>query len=127
MPTLTLDKLTACLRVGARGAYATEAAVELLIAHRTWLRRADFRAACVDDDGHTLAWIEWDTVIDFLNDAPSSSSEESMLLIAAELIGVDTHVPLGHLLTGLDATNTQIVLNAIAHACALHVRGGGRR
>jgi hypothetical protein len=116
--TLTLDKLTACLRVGARGAYATEAAVELLIAHRTWLRRADFRAACVDDDGHTLAWIEWDTVIDFLNDA--------LLLIAAELIGVDTHVPLGHLLTGLDAHNTHIVLDAITHACALG-RGGDRR
>jgi hypothetical protein len=125
--TLTLDKLTACLRVGARGAYATEAAVELLIAHGTWLRRADFRAACVDDDGHTLAWIEWDTVVDFLNDAPASTSEESMLLIAAELIGVDTGTPLGHLLTGLDAHNTRIVLDAIAHACALHVRGGDRR
>jgi hypothetical protein len=81
----------------------------------------------VDDDGHTLAWVEWDTVVDFLDDAPSSTSEESMLLIAAELIGVDTHAPLGHLLTGLDAHNTRIVLDAIAHACALHTRGGGRR
>lgn len=122
MPTLTLDKLAACLRVGARGAYATEAAVELLIAHGTWLRRADFRTACVDDDGHTLAWIEWDTVIDFLNDTPSSTSEESMLLIAAELIGVDTHVPLGHLLTGLDDRNSRLVVDAIAHALAMGVR-----
>jgi hypothetical protein len=124
VPTLTLDKLTACLRVGARGAYATEAAVELLIAHQTWLRRADFRAACVDDDGHTLAWIEWDTVVDFLNDAPSSTSEESLLLIAAELIGVDTHIPLGHLLTGLDDHDARIVLDAIAHAARVDVREG---
>jgi hypothetical protein len=55
--------------------------------------------------------------------APLSSSETNILRLVAELAGVDTSVPLGDLLCGLDESNAHLVLDAIAHPLTL----GGRR
>ena len=118
MTTLTPDQLAALLRVWAAGWYADEAAVQLLCQHRSWLTRPDFRAACVeyDHDGTTpIAWIVWDAVPDFLDDAGCSSSEARIMRLAAELAGVHTNHTLADLLSSLDDHNSQLVLDAIAH------------
>jgi hypothetical protein len=76
--TFSGDELAPMLRAWAGGALASEAAVELVIAHRTWLRRADFKARLVDavDDGWgpggsvvPMAAIDWELVPEFLNAA----------------------------------------------------------
>jgi hypothetical protein len=126
MSTLIPDQLAHLLRASAAGYYTDEAAAQLLCEHRTWLTRADFRAACVDydHDGTTpVAWVEWPAVPAFVDRAACSSSEVRVLRLAAELAGVDTGVPLAELLTSLDDTNSRLVLFAIAHA--LHI--GDRR
>lgn len=46
--TVTTEDLAAMLRVWANGLDSSEAAVERLIGHRSWLRRADFHRACVE-------------------------------------------------------------------------------
>jgi hypothetical protein len=119
MHTLTTDTLAALLRQRAAGSYADEAAVELLIAHGTWLTRRDFLAACVeyDHDGHDpVVWVDWHAVPTYLSCAACSASEHRMLRIATELSGTDTGCPLADLLCGLDDRNSALVVAAIAHA-----------
>jgi hypothetical protein len=124
--TLTTDQLVELLRHSAAGFYSTEAAAQLICGHRSLLGRDDFRAACIqyDHDGEEpFAWIDWDAIPDYATRAPLSSSEARILRLAAELAEVDTGVPLGDLLCGLDDHNARLVLNAIAHTITL----GGRR
>jgi hypothetical protein len=124
--TLTPAQLAELLRQDAAGYYTTEAAAQLLCEHGRWLTRSDFLAACVDcdHDGTTpAAWVQWSAVPAFVDGAACSGSEGRILRLAAELAGVDTGVPLGELLTGLDDTNAKIVADAVAHA----VRLGARR
>ncbi len=119
MNTLTTDTIAALLRQRATGSYADEAAVELLIAHRTWLDRPDFLTACVDydhDGSDPVVWVDWQAVPAFVDGAPCSASEGRILRIAAELSGIDTACPLADLLCGLDARNSVLVVDAIAHA-----------
>jgi hypothetical protein len=120
MPTLPLDldQLADCLRANAAGYFPSEAATELLIGHANWLRRDDFLTACVDydHDGTTpVVWIDWAAVPTFLATAPCSSSEARILCLVAELEGEDTGRPLVDLLSGLDDTNSRLVLDAVAH------------
>jgi hypothetical protein len=125
MHTLTPDQLAHLLRQSAAGSYADEAAIELSIAHGSWLRRSDFLTACVNydhDRNHPVAWIDFDTVNDFLVRAGCSSSEARILRLAAELAGVDTGHPLAELLSSLDDTNSALVVDAIAHALHLDRR-----
>jgi hypothetical protein len=134
MTTLNTLKLTAAqlapmLRAKAEGDYADEAATELLIAHGTWLGRGDFRAKLVDavDDGWSrhgqvpMAFIDWSGVPDFLHETPASSCEAGILRIAASIAGTDTG-PLSALTYSLDPTNTELVLQALAHAAGWHER-----
>ena len=105
--------------------YPLEAAVDLLIAHHTWLRRRDFRRAAlrVSDDGPELIGVDWTAARDLTERAPASRSELAMLTIAARLAGQDHPCDLGDVLTGLDQTNTAIVLHAIAHSVGWHEHG----
>ena len=125
----TLDHLIAALRAAAQGSYGAEAAVELLIAHRTWLRRPDFLDALVEyanDTGGltpTHAWITWENVPAFLWRAGCSGGEARVLRLACELANVDTGIPLAELLSLFDNTNAGRVLDAIAH---LLYQGGPR-
>jgi hypothetical protein len=126
MHTLTTDQLAELLRASAAGWYATEAAAQVLCGHRSLLTRSDFLAACVeyDHDGTTpVAWVDWSAIPAYVWRAPLSSSETNILRLVAELAGVDTGVPLGDLLCGLDESNAHLVLDAIAHPLTL----GGRR
>jgi hypothetical protein len=117
------------LRAKAEGDYADEAATELLIAYGTWLARGDFRAKLVEavDDGWSrhgqvpMAFIDWKGVPDFLHETPTSSGEAGILRIAASIAGADTG-PLSVLTYSLDPTNTEFVLQALAHAAGWHER-----
>jgi hypothetical protein len=140
MQTLPLPRLAALLTANAAGYYATEAATRLLIAHGTWLHRVDFLVACVstwDANSeplgswvwHRAEWlrpahvaaasVQWDRIGAFLDTAPCSGSEARILRLAAELAGYDTATPLDELLSGLDDTNSRLVVAAIAHALNL--------
>jgi hypothetical protein len=134
-PTLlTLDQRFTGLRAWAKGLYSTEAAAELLIAHDSWLGRDDFLRVCTwalwpsHTPGVPFLGIDWETAAGFPCDTTGSDSELKMLAIAATLAGQPIiECPrwkgFGDLLSSLDNTNTQIVLNAIAHAKGWHEQG----
>lgn len=118
--------LTDALRQWASGSHNIEAAVGLLIAHGSWLRRPEFRQRVIwtshsRTSGFTHVGIDWDAASE-LQDLPASSSEHAILAIALSLADGDNQVDLGDALTSLDERNATLVLEAIAHACSLHVR-----
>jgi hypothetical protein len=113
------EALAAALLAQAEGSYAAEAAVGLLIEHRSWLARADFHAfvdvgPSLGDDRVLMASIDWQSAIGA--HLPASSSETQMLAVAAELAGIDTGRTLQDLLCGLDRANTTLVIRAVLHA-----------
>jgi len=65
------------------------AAVELLVWHEHWLRRADFRKACLHDDTATdgSAWIHWRQAREFFDAGPRGSSSELAILDLAVALG----------------------------------------
>jgi hypothetical protein len=65
-----MPPLAAQLRACARGIYADEAGVELLIGHAVFLDRADFtsRFISIPSDGAGLAAIDWPAAIAALDD-----------------------------------------------------------
>ena len=113
--------LNAALRACARGLYATEASVELLISHGTFLRRNDFRHRFVHHgitDGTThMAAIDWPAAVTALDagELPCSGGEHRILRIAASL-AAGIPADLRDCLTGLDHDNIQRVINAVLHA-----------
>ncbi|MHB1533092.1 MAG: hypothetical protein ACYC1D_00460 [Acidimicrobiales bacterium] len=116
---MTPERLGAALLAQAEGAYAAEAAVGLLIEHRSWLARADFVrfvdvAHSFHDDRVVMASVDWEAAL--AANLAASSSETQMLAVAAELAGVDTGRSLQDLLGGLDRTNTTLVIRAVLHA-----------
>lgn len=62
------------------------AAVELLIEHETWIRRADFQRACVEYDSHE-AWINWRKAREFVDSGSVASTSEMAVLDLAVAIG----------------------------------------
>jgi hypothetical protein len=134
--TLDTDDLAAMLRAWAAGFHPDEAAVGLLIAHAHWLPRRDFRARQIDavEDGWgrggtvlPMASIAWDAVPTFLDDpdVPASSSEATVLRLAASLAGV-TIGSVRDLTSHLDHDNAGLALDAIAHRCGWHEHGQTR-
>ena len=117
-----LQQLESALRANARGLYTAEAAVELLIAHRTWLHRADFTGRYVETaigivDNTPMAFVDWPAAITALDagQLPASSGETQILHLAASLAdGIP--VDLRSELTGLDATNNALIVQAVRHA-----------
>src|SRR4051794_31033976 len=108
MQTLPLSRLAPALRAMAKGDPYTEAAIELLITHGTWLRRPEFHDALVEHetiDGTARAWIIWSEVTDFLKVVGCASSEARILRLCTELAGTATSTSLAHNLAGLDDTN----------------------
>jgi hypothetical protein len=121
-----LTELATALRAHAGGVYSLQAAAELLISHRTWLRRADFRGrfihhgASITDGLTTMAEIDWPAAITALDygDLPCSSSEQQMLRLAAS-IADGLPVDLRDALTGLDENNINLVITAVLRTCGL--------
>ncbi len=93
---ISFEDLAAGLRGWARGRAAYEqAAVELLIWHETWLRRPDFRGACITQRAAGLvARIDWEDAREFVDNGffalgepvlPASSSQRRLLDFAVAL------------------------------------------
>lgn len=126
--TTTNDELARLLAAWADGSFAVEAGVELLVAHGTWLGRSDFRTELVDlvEDGWgregagPMAYIDWDWVDVFVRDAPCSSSERAILLLAASLAGGATNQSLLAMTSSLDDVNATLVLSALSHRFGWH-------
>lgn len=112
------DELAAALLAGIVGSdWSERAAVELVVAQRTWLGRAEFRQAVVGAvrvDGELCAWVKWAAVA---VDAPASSGELRVLVIARSLGGIASERSLADLLVSLDEANTAHVLRAMALTC----------
>lgn len=94
---ISFEDLAAGLRGWARGGTAHEqAAVELLIWHETWLRRPDFKGACIIQRAPGLvAIINWEEAREFIDrgyfprrgerPVPASSSQRRVLDLAVAL------------------------------------------
>lgn len=123
------------LRAWARGHYPTEAAVDLLIAHRGWLVRRDFLDACVGTPrvldvplaSEDIAVLDFDEAAVIAEGGPrslpASDSELQILAVAVSLAGYALDRSLADLIVGLDPINTARVLHAIAHVAGWHERG----
>lgn len=132
--TACFDDLAAALRSWAKGLLSTEAAVELLIGHGTWLYREDFLEIAVEfgreiTDGVILAAVDWEAAVAALETGglPCSGGEGRILRLAASLAGA-VAVDLGSALPGLDERNIAGVARAVLHAAGhrdLHVTAGG--
>lgn len=87
-----INELPEGLRRYAQGTCGELAAAELLIAHRFWLTRADFRSQFIErvatDAGEdVLAWVKWDRAAAALvgGRLVCSAGEAAVLQIAAAL------------------------------------------
>ncbi|MBG0819318.1 hypothetical protein HS048_00875 [Planomonospora sp. ID91781] len=117
-----LPYLVEAPRTWARGSYAVEAAVELLVRHGTWLHRSDFLRMAVEYvpavySRAPYTVISWDTLHSALFNGllPCSNSEAAILRIALSL--AEGHpVDLGPAVARLDRANLAYVLAAIRHA-----------
>ncbi|SDR05465.1 hypothetical protein [Thermostaphylospora chromogena] len=114
--------LAAALRRWARGTYTIEAATELLIRHRYWPARAEFRRLAIEYvtdtyDGEPLAVIGWQAAHTALNRGrlAYSSSEAAVLRLAVSL-AESIPVNLGEAISELDTANLGRVCAAIRHA-----------
>ena len=123
----------------AKGLFSSEAAVELLIGHRLWLYRDDFRQIGVEFgwetfSGRVMAGVDFEAVAGALDAGvlPCSGSEGQMLRLAAS-IAAGVPVDLGGAVSGLDAANIGLVADALLHAAGHRVLsvtaafGGERR
>ena len=103
----------------AKGGFSTEAAVELLIEHETWLSRRDFLSEAVELFGGArreapMALIDWPAALEALESGrlACSSSEGQILRIAAS-IADGLPVDLRDAMCGLDRANTRHVAGAL--------------
>jgi len=117
-PPTPIERVADALQADARGLLCSEAAVDLLIRQQSWLHRRDFVEGHIETDAPThTARVDWKAAVAALEAGwlPCSSGEGQLLRIAgslAEGIPLDLH----DAITGLDASNTALVAQAIYHA-----------
>jgi len=116
---MTTWRRTVCgLRTWARGGYAAEAAVELLV------RAMDGRSASPDwpwvraNPISGWYWIDPDAII--AGSGRLSGGERRLLAVVAALVGGPPLSDLADVLAGLDRSNLALVLAAFAHAGGSH-------
>ncbi|MGW9025470.1 hypothetical protein ACWGQ5_14805 [Streptomyces sp. NPDC055722] len=118
--TIDPDGLADTLQATADGSPALRAAIGLLIDHGLWVKRLAERPGLllIDYSGPApkAYGVDWPKVVKALEakDLPASSGELRILAIAASLADTAARIPLGDAVTGLDATNLDRVLQAIA-------------
>jgi hypothetical protein len=110
------------LRVWAKGLFCTEAAVELLIRHGSWLYREDFLEMAVESgqgiaSGVVMAAVDFEAAARALEAGalPCSGGEGRVLRIAASIAG-GVPVDLREAMTGLDENNAVLAAAAVLHA-----------
>lgn len=119
---LAVNQLADGLRRYAQGTCGELAAVELLIVHRFWLTRADFRSqfierdAAADTGDDVLAWVKWERAAAALacGRLVCSAGEAAVLQIAAAL-ATGGAFP-ASALSSLDRENFAHVLTATVQA-----------
>ena len=98
------------------------AAVELLIEHETWIRRGDFRRACVERDSRE-AWINWRKAREFADSGPRASTSEMAVLDLAVALGENRYK-----FSIMGPANSRMIAQAVARAlgeeAGLPRRGG---
>jgi hypothetical protein len=134
--TTCFDDLTAALRAWAKGIFSTEAAVELLIGHGSWLYREDFLGIAVEfgqgiTGGIVMAVVDFEAAAGALEAGalPCSGGEGRVLRIAASIAG-GVPVDLREAVTGLDENNAVLAAAAVLHAAGcrdLRMAAGGER
>ena len=90
-----------------------KAAVGLLIAQETWLRRSEFRAGCVERDGDGTCWIDWDDAREAFDAGrfATASSSEAALLDLVIALGEDRYR-----FSSMDGVQARMVAEAVAAA-----------
>jgi len=117
----TTDRLHQQLRAHVAGLTSPTAAIDLLIAHHTWLRRKDFlnrftSTATSLDTTTTSTHLDWAAAINALDHNLACSSGEARLLRIAASLAQGIPVDLRDAMTGLDHTNTTLVARAVTQA-----------
>lgn len=120
--TIDPDKLADTLQTAADGSPALRAAIGLLVDHGLWIKRLAERPGLllIDYSGPAPEpyAVDWVKVVEALaaKDLPASSGELRILAIAASLAHPAARIPLGDVVSGLDAVNLRRVLTAITEA-----------
>ena len=105
----------------------TEAAAELLISHRAWLRREDFLQVAVEVGwepfrGRLVAAVDFAAAADAVQGTlPCSDGERQVLLVAAS-IAEGVPVDLREAALCLDAANVARAARAVCHAAGRRVQ-----
>jgi hypothetical protein len=86
------------------------AAVELLVDHGAWLRRAGFARACVGRDGRE-AWIDWATARRYAGSGPGGSTSELAILGLAVALGENRYR-----LSIMAEASARLIATAVARA-----------
>ncbi len=86
------------------------AAVELLIEHETWIRRADFRRACIEQDARE-AWVNWRKAREFVDSGSTASTSEMAVLDLAVALGENRYR-----FSIMGPANSQMIAHAVARA-----------
>ena len=115
------------MRAWAKGWLPTEAAAELLIAHRSWLERDDFLLAAVEIEWEPF-WVLEIAAVDFAAAAdavqgmlPCSDGERQVVLVAAS-IACGIPVDLREAALCMDAANAARAAQAVCHAAGCRVQ-----
>ena len=86
------------------------AAVELLIEHETWIRRGDFRRACIEQNA-AEAWINWRKAREFADVGPTASTSEMAVLDLAVALGENRYR-----FSIMGRANSRMIATAVARA-----------
>jgi hypothetical protein len=121
----SVPQLRDLLYAKAKGSLREEAAIGLLDAHGTWLRRDSLRKYITlsnPDHGPVVARIEWEALA-FHQDVLGSDSEVAILWFAIALVRDQAKVSIGDLISSMDVVALGLCMNAMAHARGWHERG----
>ena len=84
------------------------AAVELLIEHETWIRRADFQRACIEKNAREV-WINWRKAREFADSGAVASTSEMAVLDLAVALGEDRYK-----FSIMGSANSRMIAQAVA-------------
>ena len=86
------------------------AAVELLIEHEAWIRRADFQRACIEKNARE-AWINWRKAREFVDSGSVASTSEMAVLDLAVALGENRFK-----FSIMGPANSRMIAQAVARA-----------
>ena len=128
MSEISFEDLAAGLRGWARSRTAHEqAAAELLIWHETWLRRPDFKGACITQRAAGLvAIINWEEAREFIERGCTQRGHPGLPASSSQRRLLDFAVALGENMFGLSsmgAVHRWHMAAAFAKACGCRLEG----